>query len=355
MKKIFLLIFIAVLCCIIYYTGSTKTDSPGIAMTGTHDSLHSDSVKSIISLCKHPIPVIILGLDGSEKRLVGLHPDFKIGMQSNLLNSYFPGIQKISGNVCAKAFAPNMEEIIKLKPDLILNWNRYPEAIAQMESFGYNVMGLTYDGSDQNDREMVGIVAKAIGRETMADSIIQLRDSSLKQIKMISNSIPYKDKPKVIFLYNYETLRVGGEKCYENFCIGLAGGRNMGAGLGIDRSVNIEQILEWDPDIILFGGWINNLDPEDIYQNPILANVSAVRNKRVLKMPHWASNESVLTWKWLAEIIQPDFFDYDIRENIRASYLWLYKIKLTEEDIDKVLFRAENEASPLYKDLKRTR
>ncbi len=355
MKKFYLLIFIAVICCVIYYTSATKADPPDISTTNKQGAVHTGGVNRIISLCKHPIPMIVLGLDASERRFVGLNPIFKANMQSTVLNSYFPGIQKVSGKVCVNGFSPNMEEIIKLNPDLILNWDRFPEAIAQMESFGYNVTGINYDGSDQNDREMIHIVAKAIGREKMADSIMQWRDSTQQQIKAISDNISYSNKPKVIFLYNYETLRVGGEKCYENFCIDLVGGRNMGAGLGIDRSVNIEQILEWDPDIILFGGWIKNINPEDIYQNPILAEVSAVRNKRVIKMPNWASNESVLIWKWLAKIIHPGLFDYDLRENIRASYAWQYKIKLTEEDTDKLLHCQANTASPLYNNFKSKR
>ena len=324
-------------------------------MPETSGSLHNGGVNRIISLCKHPVPYIVLGLDASDRRFVGINPDFKPGLQSNVLNDYFPGLQKLPDKVCSKAFAPNIEEIMKLKPDLILNWSRFSEAIAQMQSFGFNVVGVNYDGSDQNDRDMVHIVAKAIDREEMADSIMQWRDSTQLQIKAVSDNIPREKKPKVIFLYNYETLRVGGEKCYENFCINLTGGRNMGAGLGIDRSVNIEQILEWDPDIILYGGWINNIDPVNIYQNPFLSDVSAVRNHRVIKMPHWASNESVLTWKWMAEIIQPDLYDYNLREDIRVSYLWQYKIKLTEEDIDKVLFCRANAGSPLYTNFKSKR
>lgn len=354
MKKFYLLIFIGIICCVIYFAGATKTGSPDLAKTEASRPLHTGGVNRIITLSKHPIPFIIIGLDASERRLVGVNPD-KSGMQSNILSNYFPGFLNLPDKVCSKAFAPNIEEIIKLKPDLILNWSRFTEANAQMQSFGFNVIGVNYDGSDQNDRDMVNIVAKAIGREKKADSIMQWRDSTQLQIKAVSDNIPREKRPKVIFLYNYETLRVGGEKCYENFCINLAGGRNMGAGLGIDRSVNVEQILQWDPDIILFGGWIKNLDPEDIYQNPILADVSAVKNHRVIKMPHWASNESVLTWKWMAELTQPELFDYNLREDIRASYSWQYKINLTEDDIDRVLFCQENAGSPLYTKFKSNR
>ncbi|MBC7777799.1 MAG: ABC transporter substrate-binding protein [Phycisphaerae bacterium] len=344
MKKFFLFTFIAIICGVIYLVNTTSKNTPQVAAP----SGHIGHVERIISLCKHPIPIIIMGLDASDRRLVGIHPVAKLSMQSNVLYKYFTGLQKISDKICSKSFSPNIEELIRLKPDMILNWSRYAEAIAQMQGFGFNVVGINYDGSDQNDRDMIHIVAQAMGREAMADSIMQLRDSTLRQIRTVSDNILSEKRPKVIFFYNYETLCVGGEKCYENFCINLAGGRNMGAGLGIDRCVNLEQILEWDPDIILFGGWLNTTDPEDIYQNPILADLSAVRNRRVFKAPIWASNESILIWKWMAELIQPDLFDYNMREEIRTSYSWQYKINLTESDIDQVLFYQANAASPFY-------
>ena len=341
-----------VIACVIYFVGTTKNQSPQLPMLPATAVHNTGGINRIISLCKHPIPFIVLGLDASDKRLIGINPDAKTGMQSNMLNHYFPDFQNISDKVCSRAFVPNIEEIIKLKPQLILNWKRFSEANAQMQSFGFTVTGVNYDGTDENDRNMVNMVAMAIGRKEKADSIMIWRDSIQQQMKAISDHIPAQKKPRVIFLYNYETLRVGGEKSYENFCINLAGGKNMGAGSGVDRSVNVEQILAWNPDIILYGGWLINLKPEDIYRDPFLADVSAVRNHRVIKMPHWASNESVLIWKWLAEIIQPELFNFNVREDIRAAYAWQYKINLTEADIDEVLFCRENAVSTLYTNFK---
>jgi iron complex transport system substrate-binding protein len=352
MLRFYLLIFIAFISFAIFFVGRKTKNTSQFNPQPTKQSNKKDNISRIISISKHPIPFIVLGLDANEKRLIGINPETKTGMQSNILNRYFPDFQNISDKVCSKAFVPNIEEILELKPDLILNWKRFSEANAQMQSIGFKVIGVNYDGTDENDREMIKLVASAIGKEKKADSIMHMRDIVQQKMKLISENIPPQKQPKVIFFYNYETLRVGGEKCYENYCIKLAGGRNMAAGLGVDKGVNIEQILEWDPDIILFGGWLQNLQAENIYQNPILADVSAVRNRRVYKMPHWASNETVLIWEWLAEIIQPNLFGFNIREDIRELYAQQYKINLTEADIDEVLFSKSNAGSALYNKLK---
>jgi len=343
MQKAYLFAFIAIICVVLYLVSTTSIGTPQISLP----SGRTAPAERVISLCK-PLPIIVMGLDASDRRLVGVHPGAKVGMQSNVLNHYFPNFQNLPDKVCTQGFAPNMEEIIRLKPDMILMWSRFSEAIAQMQGFGYNVTGLRYDGSEQNDRDLVNILAKVIGREAKANSIMQWRDSALQQMKLVSDRISPENRPKVLYFYNYETLNVGGEKCYENVCINLAGGRNLGVGLGVGRSVNLEQILEWDPDIILVGGWLNHTNPVNIYQNPMLADLSAVRNRRVFKVPIWASNESVLPWKWMAEMIQPALFDYNLREEIHTSYSWQYKIDLTESDIDEVLFYQANAASQGY-------
>ena len=349
MKKAFLFAFITLICGVLYLVSTTSIDTQQISVSYGHAA----PAERVISLCK-PLPIIVMGLDASDRRLVGVHPGAKVGMQSNVLNHYFPNFQNLPDKVCTQGFAPNMEEIIRLKPDMILMWSRFSEAIAQMQGFGFNVTGLKYDGSEQNDRDLVNIVAKVIGREARADSIMVARDSTLQQIRAVSDRIPPENRPKVLYFYNYETLNVGGEKCYESFCIDLAGGRNLGVGLGVGRSVNLEQILEWNPDIILVSGWLNNTNPVNIYQNPMLADLSAVRNRRVYKVPIWASNEAVLSWKWMAEMIQPALFDYNLREEIHTSYSWQYKIELTESDIDEVLFYQANAASQFYTQFKST-
>ena len=48
-------------------------------------------------------------------------------------------------------------------------------------------------------------------------------------------------------------------------------------------------------------------------------------------------------------------FDFNLREDIRASYSWQYKINLMEDNIDKVLFCQANEGSPLYTNFKSKR
>ena len=351
MKMLKRLMDLVLVACGIYLVYAALTPASGAGViTGGLASEKPKPVKGIVSLCK-PVPFIIMGLDGGDKRLIGINAQTQLSMQSNILSKYFPNTQKISGNVCDNAFKPNIEELIKLKPGLIVDWQMFTEDLAQMQSFGFHVLGLEYDGSERSDREMVTQLAFEMGREDRVDSLMRLRDKTLRGLHAVTDTIPFNKRPKMIYLYSYENMTIEGEKSFEHFSMQLAGGRDMGAGLGLQRSMNIEQILVWNPDIILLNGWRSDTTPNDLYQNPILQGLSAVKKRQVIKMPVWSSNESPLSWMWLADIIQPEHFHFNIRQQLRQSYKWQYVINLTSADIDEVLFCKDNAASTLYKQM----
>ena len=76
-------------------------------------------------------------------------------------------------------------------------------------------------------------------------------------------------------------------KCYplNNFYINLARGQNVASDMGMFVEVGVEQIIAWDPEVILLNGFEAKLSPHDVYNNELLADVSAVKNRRVYKMP----------------------------------------------------------------------
>ena len=74
--------------------------------------------------------------------------------------------------------------------------------------------------------------------------------------------------------------------------------------------VDVEQVLAWDPEIILLGNFDDAM-PADVYGNPVWQSVSAVRSRRVYKVPlggyRWdpPGQESPLMWRWLTDISFP--------------------------------------------------
>ena len=107
-------------------------------------------------------------------------------------------------------------------------------------------------------------------------------------------------------------------------------------------NVSIEQILVWNPDVIV------TIDQEfaaSVRSDPSWASVKAVRDNRVHlspKMPFgWVDfppsvNRLIGLW-WLGKIFYPERFPEDIKTLARDFYTLFYHVTPTAAQIERVL------------------
>ena len=125
----------------------------------------------------------------------------------------------------------------------------------------------------------------------------------------------------------------------------LAGGISVTAELpGHWQNVNIEQILIWNPDVIVIVPY-GQVQAADLLSDPIWAEVEAVKTGRVYKMPQllfaWDTPipESVLGILWMAGLFHPGKIELDFAELARAFYREFYRCELKEEELSALLGR----------------
>ena len=106
--------------------------------------------------------------------------------------------------------------------------------------------------------------------------------------------------------------------------------------------VSIEQVLLWNPDVIIS---IDQDFAASVYGDPSWASVNAVRNGRVHlspKMPFGrvdfpsSVNRLIGLW-WLAKILYADRFQEDMRALTRDFYTMFYHHTPSDTQIDHVL------------------
>ena len=295
-----------------------------------------------------PIPAasMFIAVDGGTDHLVGMHNLSKTAIKGRILEKFFPDALAIPSNITGKGFnfTPNVEELLKLNPDLVFQWGHLNDDIIDpLENAGLNV-ALIKIGKEAFTRKWLKIMGAVTGKEEKANQLIAWRDTVAKEIGEISKTIPDSEKPRTLYFMNYlSKLRVAGGKSYNNYYIDLAGGTNVASSLGMFAEVGIEQVLEWDPEVILLNGFEAKLSPEDLYSNDLLADVSAVKNRRVYKMPlggyRWdpPNQESPLTWLWLSMVLHPNKFKWDLAERIDASYQIMYEKGVSDVDVENIL------------------
>jgi len=308
-----------------------------------------------------PIPgaSIVIAVDGGTARLVGMHESSMQAVLESILGEFFPEAKQIASDVVVagspSGFAPNVESIAALNPDLVVQWgNRGEDLTAPLDSAGIRT-GLILYGNEQQARDMIAFLGAATGNSERVEVLNGWRDRTETAITTALSGLADTDKPKVLYLLRArESLTAAGNNTYNDYYIRLAGGVNAAAEIDGQKPVNVEQIAAWNPDVILLNNFESGLDLSPIYNDPILSQTAAARDKRVYRMPmggyRWdpPSQESPLTWMWLAEVLHPDQVEFDLRGEIKSSYETLYAHVPSEEQIDGILHFGINGESAGY-------
>lgn len=296
-----------------------------------------------------PIPMAstIIAIDGGTSKLVGMNPTAKSAIVEGVLGKIFPEAKDIPSDITAPNFIPNIEELAATRPDLVVQWAGYgADYVDPIVNAGLSVMLISY-GSEEKTRQYMGMVGKALGKPERVEQNITWRDKVAADIAAKSKDIPEDRKPKVLYLLRaLDKLTASGDKGnYNAYYINLAGGVSASKDVeGQGQGISPEQIAEWDPDIILLNSFEAKLDIDRVHGDPILSLTKAAKSNRVYKLPlggyRWdpPSQESPLTWMWVANLLHPEIYQYDLRGEMKKAYKTLYNYDLTDADIDAILW-----------------
>lgn len=80
-----------------------------------------------------PIPhaSLSIAIDVGPKRLITINPTAKKALSEHILGRIFPSALNLSTSGIGADFTPNVEELIKLKPDFALQWGHTSSDIVE--------------------------------------------------------------------------------------------------------------------------------------------------------------------------------------------------------------------------------
>jgi iron complex transport system substrate-binding protein len=308
-----------------------------------------------------PVPMasIVMALDGSSRRVVGMHPVAKTSIEDGLLKKIYPQSLAIASDITRGGmFNPNMETVLALRPDLVVAWSEPLEAVQTMERAGLTVLTLRNDPPNlQAHFGNLDKLAKALGLQARLAALRTDIEAKQARAQKAVAGLPAiaATPPRALYLQQAKTaMRASGNNTFQDFWITQSGAKNVaGALAGHQPQTTMEQIIAWDPEII-FLGTFDAATPAEIYANPSLANVAAVRNKRVYKLPHggyrWdpGNHESGLMLLWAASVTHPSLPHMNLRSEMRSTYEAIYRYALTDDEIDEILQIRLNAGSAGY-------
>ena len=143
-----------------------------------------------------------------------------------------------------------------------------------------------------------------------------------------------------------EPQRVASGDMLQTEMIALSGGASVSAALrGGWSDVDLEQILVWDPDVIIIPSYAS-FSGVDLLEDPDWGALQAVRSKRVHTMPRvmgpWdtAVPDFILGVLWLSECFYPGTTT-DLAAEAQVFYERFYGLTLSSEQLDQLACTAE--------------
>lgn len=309
--------------------------------------------ESIKNVALFPIPLasFSLSVENNTSRLASIHPMAKKNIDRAMLSKMIKGSSEIPVGGIGDDFMPNMEELIKLSPDLVIQWGmRGEKLIEPLKKVGLNVALVNLRGTEEDPLFWFDMLGKIYEKEDRVAQILNNRAQTRAKIEEFTKSL--QNKPKVLFIFGRDkSYEAAGKKTYFDYEISLSGGKNIANFNGF-RIINKEEIIAQNPDIILLSNF-DNLTPNDFFQDRLLKSVKAVKNKAIYKMPiggdMWEppTGESHLAWLWFS-ILFSGQNHLSLVEEMRKSYKILYEYDLKDDDIAQILRFDMNGDSKFY-------
>ena len=285
----------------------------------------------------------------APEKMVAWNLDFSNAAKAYMLEGVVD--LPVLGNLYGNGKMANIEEIVALNPDIVLITDvkindKVKEAADELQDkLGLPVVVVYANLHNYNEAyEFLGSILDA---EDKAAQLSDYYKEAYDEAVEISSAIEDKKTIYYATLDNGLTTEFAGSPNAE--LIELVGGINVAEteGSEVSGEVTIEQILVWNPEVILVGhkGAAMSEAYNLIKTDEVWAEVAAVKSDNVINVPRFPFNwfdrppsvNRILGIKWLGNTLYPETYDYDMDEEIKEFFSLFYGCELSDEDVEKLL------------------
>ena len=251
--------------------------------------------------------------------------------------------------------AISYEAVIAANPTIALNCGKINDAMvsdcdALSESLGIPVIAV--DNELNNSAEAFRFMGELLGVEDHAEELAEYSEKIFTDIAALAD-IPEDEKVSVYFGNGEDSLETaprGSQHAQILDAVNVTNVADLELGDGSRVQISAEQLLAWDPDVIVVNGEpkadkSGNSAAEDILNNPDYASLKAVQDNKVYGTPNapfsWvdrpAGPNRLIGMRWFSALIYPEYIKCDINEEIHKFFDLFYHVDLSDEQLENVL------------------
>ncbi len=246
--------------------------------------------------------------------------------------------------------AINYEAVIAAGPTIALNVTSINEGTidesdALAESLGIPVVMVSSDLLDAP--EVYRFMGELFGVEEQAELLAAYAEETFQDIANLN--VPEEEKVRIYYGNGEDSLETAPAGSSHGQIIDLVNAINVAdleLGDGSRVQISAEQLLAWDPDVIIVNGepkanMTGSAAAEAIMQDPIFATLTAVQNGKVYGTPNapfsWVDRppgpNRIIGMRWLSGLIYPEYLDFDVDEEVREFFQLFYHVELSDQQL----------------------
>ncbi len=294
----------------------------------------------------------------STNTIYMIAPDKLGGWNSNLTNEqkkYIPSkyqeLPVIGG--WYSTFQGNPENFISQNPSVILydraNLGNSSVDIDNLQQMMGSIPVVEIENSlnATNYTGAIQFTGKLLGETEKANELVDFYENVLTPVNTTVSTIPQDQKVRVYYAEGAAGLQTDPSGSPHSQLIDICGGINVAqvplkGGNGMSE-VNMEQVLQWNPDIIITN---NPQFYSKVYTNSSWQDVKAVKDKKVYLAPTtplgWFDRPPganvIIGIPWTAKVLYPDKFkNLNMTQLTKEFYSAFYHVNLTDEDVKYIM------------------
>ena len=216
------------------------------------------------------------------------------------------------------------------------------------KKLGIPVICITPRHSIEENKESFNLIGEVLGEEDRAEELVSYYDEKMEYLTDKTSNIPRNEKLSVYFAgggpMGGSMLTTAGKDFIINEDIKIAGGINVAENLTGSAlpfaEVPMEQIILWNPDVIIKGRVTRG---SDMQSDPRWQGIKAVKDERVYEIPSYVHEwgyptpEWIMGTMWLADKLYPKTANLNMINETKEFYSKFYHYNLTEEEVSEIL------------------
>lgn len=294
MRRLFFLVLTVL--AVVYCSGCADTVDKQNDAAKKQSYVVQDVRGKKLSFESKPQKIISLYVYGDEV-LLGLVDHKRIAGLSKWVHDEDLAMGAKEAKDVTKIAESNPEAILALKPDLVLlPDSSKPEQISSLEDVGIKVFVYPAASQLSNIPKTIKAIGSAVGEPEQADKLITEMQKKISAVEAKVKKMQ-PEKKGLLFLrfgaiggkgtiFNDIMTAAGVEDCYE------AARHTIADKPGTSRILSKEEVVQANPDYIIIATWsqggaykAGNAQLEELYEDPALATVTAVKQKQAIVIP----------------------------------------------------------------------